>query len=104
MTAFTGVLSSVIGALVGAIVSKIKTIKQQTEIERAEAEELRDLVIQNTLLTCRMAIYDDHFSIDEKIEAYKIYKTHGGNHKTKIYMDGVVGLDIDEYIANHPGK
>ena len=104
MTAFTGILSSVIGAIVGAIVSKIKTIKQRTEIEHAEAEELRDLVIQNTLLTCRMAIYDDHFSIDEKIEAYKIYRTYGGNHKTKIYMDGVVGLDIDEYIANHPGK
>lgn len=100
-TALTALISSLIGALVGALVSKVKTMRKQAEKAEAEAEDLKLMIAQNTVMTCRMAVYDDHFSIDEKLEAYKIYRDRGGNHQTKKYMDNLVGGDVDEYLEKH---
>lgn len=74
---------------------------KRDEEERQALSEVRDLLKQNTIMTCRMAIYNDHFSIDEKISAYITYRAQGQNHHTKRYMDGLVGGDIDEYIERH---
>lgn len=107
-TALTALISSVIGAVVAAVVSKIKITKKRAEEakERAEQEkqdaaDLKLMITQNTVMTCRIAVYDEHFSIDEKLEAYKIYRDRGGNHKTKTYMDELVGCDVDEYLTKH---
>lgn len=100
-TALTAFISSLIGAVVGALVSKIKTLRKQGEEQKREAEDLKLMITQNTIMTCRMAVYDEHFSIDEKLEAYKIYRSRGGNHKTKTYMDEQVGCDVDEYLEKH---
>lgn len=101
MTALTTLVSSVVGALVGAVVSKVKTARKASEKAREESAELMRLMRQNIIMTCRMAIYDDHFSIDEKIDAYVIYRAEGGNHQTKTYMDKLVGCDVDEYLEKH---
>lgn len=95
MTAFTALISSLVGALVGALVSKVKTSTN-------DARDMREMQIMNLKMTCRMAIYDEHFTTDEKIEAYIVYrdKCHA-NHQTKKFMDGLVGCDIDEYIEKH---
>ena len=74
---------------------------KRDEEERQALSEVRDLLKQNTIMTCRMAIYNDHFSIDEKISAYITYRAQGQNHHTKRYMDKQVGGDIDEYIERH---
>ena len=94
-TAITALISSAVGALVGALVSKIKT-------STVEARDMREMQIMNLKMTCRMAIYDEHFTTDEKIDAYIVYrdKCHG-NHQTKKFMDELVGCDIDEYIEKH---
>lgn len=94
-TAITALISSAVGALVGAMVSKIKT-------STTEARDMREMQIMNLKMTCRMAIYDEHFTTDEKIDAYIVYrdKCHG-NHQTKKFMDELVGCDIDEYIEKH---
>ena len=97
----TSLVSSVVGAIVGAVVSKIKTVKNHSDQAREDAADMREMLTQNTLMTCRMAIYDEHFSIDEKLDAYKVYRSRGGNHQTKTYMDGLVGGDVDDYIARH---
>lgn len=97
----TSLISSIVGALVGAVVSKIKTVKSHSDEERKDAADMREMLTQNTLMTCRMAIYDEHFSIDEKLDAYKVYRSRGGNHQTKTYMDSLVGGDVDDYIAHH---
>ena len=55
-------------------------------------------------MTCRLAIYDEHFSVDEKLDAYTIYRNNGGNHQTKTYMDDLVGSDVDDYIEKHRKK
>ena len=96
MTAITALISSVVAAFVGALVSKIKTSTKQ-------AEEDREIQRLTLLLTCRMSIYDEHCSVDEKLDVYKIYrdKCHG-NHQTKKYMDNLVGCDVDEYLEKHP--
>jgi uncharacterized membrane protein YhiD involved in acid resistance len=102
-----GILALV--AMVGIWI--INARKHRLEREEAEAErikeerqsfaEMRELLKQNTIMTCRMAIYNDHFSVDEKISAYIIYRKQGQNHHTKKYMDELVGCDIDEYIERH---
>ena len=100
-TAITALVSSIVGALVGALVSKLKTAKSAVNDAKSERAELKHIMEQNVIMTCRMAIYDSHFSVDEKLDAYVIYKDHGGNHTTKQYMDKLVGCDVDEYLERH---
>lgn len=100
-TAITALVSSVIGALVGAMVSKVKTVRKAADDAKRESAELKDLMQQNIVMTCRMAIYDDHFSIDEKLDAYVLYRANGGNHQTKTYMDDLVQCDVDDYLERH---
>lgn len=96
-TIITALISSVGGAVVGAIVSKLKTATK----EAAENKETQRLTL---MMVCRIAIYDNHFSVDEKLEAYKIYRACGGNHQTKQFMDKQVGCDVDDYIERHQAK
>ena len=100
----TALISSVVGAIVGALVSKIKTVHKASDDARRSNDELKEIMTQNILMTCRMAIYDEHFSVDEKLDAYTIYRSNGGNHQTKKYMDNLVGSDVDEYLEKHKGR
>ena len=61
----------------------------------------RVIMEQNIVMPCRMAIYDEHFTVDEKLDAYQIYRDYGGNHTTKQFMDTLVGCDVDEYLERH---
>lgn len=104
MTAFTALISSLVGALVGALVSKIKTVRKAADDARKSNDELKGIMQQNIVMTCRLAIYDEHFTVDEKLDAYEIYRDNGGNHQTKKYMDELVGSDVDDYIEKHRKK
>lgn len=101
MTALTTIVSSIVAAIVAALISRIKVMRKTSEEARQEAAELKRLIEQNTKMTCRLAIYDEHFSIDEKLDAYEIYRDHGWNHQTKTYMDQLVGENVDEYLLKH---
>lgn len=101
VSVITALVSSVIAAVVSAVVVKIKMIRKATDDAKKESHELKELILQNTKMTCRLAIYDEHFSIDEKLSAYEIYRSHGWNHQTKTYMDELVGGDVDEYLERH---
>ena len=103
-TSVTALISSLIGALVGAIVSKLKTAAAAVDDAKRERAELKEIMEQNIIMTCRMAIYDEHFTVDEKLDAYEIYRDYGGNHQTKKYMDELVGSDVDDYIEKHRKK
>lgn len=96
-SAVTALISAVVGALVGAIVAKVKTATK-------DASENREIQRQTLMMICRIAIYDEHFTVDEKLDAYEIYRDAGGNHKTKKYMDELVGSDVDIYIEKHRKK
>ena len=100
-TIITALISSLVGALVGALVSKLKTAKNAVSDAKNERAELKSIMEQNIVMTCRMAIYDEHFTVDEKLDAYKIYRDYGGNHTTKKFMDELVGCDVDEYLERH---
>ena len=84
------VLSAVCGYLVGAL----KKMKADAD----EGKEMQKFIL---LTVCRLAIYDDHFSIDEKVETYRVYRKHGGNHDAKRYMSELLGEDADAYLATH---
>lgn len=104
----TSIVSSVIGAIVGNIVGRLNARKQASSeaVSEAvrEAEEVKQLLEQLTMMTCRLAIYNDHFSTNEKLEAYEVYRDHGWNHDTKKYMDVLLGMDADEYLERHRRK
>ena len=85
------VLSAVCGYLVGAL----KKMKADAD----EGKEMQKFIL---LTVCRLAIYDDHFSIDEKVETYRVYRKHGGNHDAKRYMSELLGEDADAYLATPP--
>ena len=108
LAAMTALISSVIGAIVGAIVAKIKTVtqdaQQAADDAKKERAELKEIMKQNIVMTCRLAIYDEHFSVDEKLDAYEVYRAQGANHLTKKYMDKLVGCDVDEYLERHRKK
>ena len=82
-------------AIVGALVAKVKTATK-------DAADMREMQLMNLKMTSRMAIYDEHFSVDEKLDAYVVYRDKcKGNHQTKTYMDDLVGCDVDEYLTKH---
>lgn len=99
--ATTALISSVVAAIVSAVITKIKVARKAAGEARQDSEELKKLILDNTKMTCRLAIYDEHFSVDEKLSAYEIYRSHGWNHQTKTYMDQLVGGDVDEYLERH---
>lgn len=101
MTALSSLISALVAAVVSAVVMKVRVVRKASADAKQESEELKKLIVQNTLMTCRLVIYSDKFSIDEKLEAYVVYRDNGGNHQTKTYMDGLVGMDVDEYLEKH---
>lgn len=84
------VLSAVCGYLAG-VLRKMKN-------DADEGKEMQKFIL---LTVCRLAIYDDHFSVDEKVETYRTYRKHGGNHDAKKYMSELLGEDADAYLASH---
>ena len=102
MSVITTLISTVIAAIVSTVVTKIRVARKASDDAKKASKELRELMLQETKMTCRMAIYDPHFSTDEKLEAYVIYRdTCHANHQTKRYMDELVGCDVDEYLTRH---
>lgn len=91
------VLSGALGYVVG-LLRKAKEERRRIEQER-KAD--KDMAEKTLLMVCRLAIYDEHFSADEKVDAYRTYRDHGGNHQTKKYMDALLGEDADGYLARH---
>lgn len=101
LSIITALISSIMAAIVSAVVMKIKVVRKTAEEAKRSNDELKTLILQSTKMTCRLAIYDEHFSVDEKLSAYKVYSSHGWNHQTKTYMDELVGGDVDEYLERH---
>lgn len=87
------IVSVVLAAMVGWLSSHIAGLKG-----------IRKDINKMALMNYRMAVYDEHFSTDEKLEAYELYRSKGGNHQTKEYMDKLLGEDVDDYLARHPNK
>ena len=91
------ILTAVAGFFAG-LWRKARTDQRAEEERRASDRRTLDGL---TVMVCRMAIYDEHFSVDEKVDAYRMYRAHGGNHRTKRYMDELLGEDADAWLARH---
>lgn len=85
---------TVLSAAVGYLAAMLKRMKSDAD----EGKEMQKFIL---LTVCRLAIYDDHFSVDEKVETYRVYRKHGGNHDAKRYMSELLGEDADAYLASH---
>ena len=84
------VLSAVCGYTMGVL--------RRAKKDAAESKEIQEFIL---LTVCRLAIYDEHFSIDEKVDTYRVYRKHGGNHQAKKHMTDLLGEDADAYLARH---
>lgn len=76
-------------------------LKGKLSKAKADAEDSRATLDAVAVMVCRMAIYDEHFSVDEKVDAYALYRAKGGNHTTKKHMDELLGEDADTWLASH---
>lgn len=84
------VLSAVCGYLAGVL--------RKMKADADEGKEMQKFIL---LTVCRLAIYDEHFSVDEKVATYRTYRKYGGNHDAKKYMSELLGEDADAYLATH---
>ena len=87
-------IPTLLSAAVGYLAAAIKRMRADAE----EGKEMQEFIL---LTVCRLAIYDDHFSVDEKVATYRMYRKYGGNHDAKKYMDNLLGEDADAYLATH---
>lgn len=96
-----GILSTLIVALITTLSARLaKLTHEQVEHDKAAKRQLDAMA----LMVFRMAVYDEHFDVSEKLEAYILYRAKGGNHKTKEYMDHLIGEDVDAYLERHPAS
>lgn len=92
---------TVLSAAVGFLAGKLSKAKAERMEREKQAEDMSDTLDAVAVMVCRMAIYDEHFSIDEKVDAYALYRAKGGNHQTKKHMDELLGEDADAWLARH---
>lgn len=98
----SSVVTTICGLIIGRLSSRISGMNKARQEYAEQEAEYRKQAEKIDIITLRMAIYDEHFDLDEKLEAYVLYKAKHGNHRTKKYMDEQVGRDVDEYLARHP--
>lgn len=92
----------VLGWLVPTILAAVAGyLKGKLSKAKADAEESRRTLDAVAVMVCRMCIYDEHFSVDEKVDAYALYRAKGGNHQAKKHMDELLGEDADAWLARH---
>jgi hypothetical protein len=93
-----GIMSALIIAAITALAGSLRKRASESLAYRARREReerSRDMILY------RMAVYDEHFSTEEKLQAYQLYRAAGGNHQTKYYMDSLLGEDVDVYLEHH---
>lgn len=97
-SAILSVLSALVVASITALTRSLHRRADEAAAyrrKREREERTRDMIMY------RMAVYDEHFSTEEKLQAYQLYRAAGGNHQTKYYMDSLLGEDVDVYLEHH---
>ncbi|MBR1829874.1 MAG: hypothetical protein IJ781_10295 [Atopobiaceae bacterium] len=94
-------IPTILSAIVGYLAGKLRAVRSEREERERQAEKVQDTLDALTIMVCRLSIYDEHFTVDEKVDAYKLYRSKGGNHQTKKHMDELLGEDADAWLARH---
>lgn len=85
------VITGLLGTLVGYLAMRLKRYRKRDDIIRRLA-----------LMTCRSVIYQpDIYDVDERVSAYILYRSLGGNHRTKSELSKQIGEDVDTYVERH---
>ncbi len=92
------ILGWLIPTFLSAVCGYLAGILRKAKKDADEGKEMQKFIL---LTVCRLAIYDDHFSVDEKVATYRAYRKYGGNHDAKKYMTNLLGEDADAYLASH---
>lgn len=100
----SGFVTTVLGVVIGWLGKKLNDIKTKHEKDAEREDELMQLFIQNTKLTCKALIYSENpnISLEEKLQCYVIYRDQcHGNGLAHKHMSELVGKDVDEYLLHH---
>lgn len=85
------VVTGLLGTLVGYLAVRVKRYRKRDDVIRKLA-----------LMTCRSVIYQPAiYDVDERIDAYLLYRSLHGNHRTKAELSKQLGEDVDLYIERH---
>lgn len=85
------ILTGLLGTLAGYLVVRLRKHRDRDETLRKVA-----------LMTCRSVIYQPTiYDVDERVDAYLLYRSLGGNHRTKAELSKQIGEDVDVYIERH---
>ena len=85
------VVTGLLGTLVGYLAVRVKRYRKRDDVIRKLA-----------LMTCRSVIYQPSiYDVDERVNAYLLYRSLGGNHRTKTELSKQIGEDVDLYIERH---
>lgn len=100
------VVTATLAGVVGWLAKRVSEIKHRRASIKGELDEIRDTLKANTLLTCKAIIYSEipTITLSEKIKAYAIYRSHGGNGEAYRYMTKLLDSDPDMYLEHHAGK
>lgn len=99
------VVTTILGVVIGWLGKKLNDIKRKHEKDAEREDELMQLFIQNTKLTCKALIYSENpnISLEEKLQCYVIYRDQcHGNGLAHKHMSELVGKDVDEFLIHHP--
>lgn len=69
---------------------------------KSKQNKMEKILVENSLLTGKAIIYSDNprISLNERLKAFKVYRSLGGNGETYLYVKNELlqGADPDEYI------
>lgn len=88
-------LTTGLGAIVCWLTMKVREHKKKSS-------RMETILIENSLLTGKAIIYSDNprISLNERLKAFKVYRSLGGNGETYMYVKNELlqGADPDEYL------
>ena len=94
-TVITPIISYIVTGLLGTIVGYLA-------MRVRKHHEKDDTLRKVALMTCRSVIYQPEiYDVDERVDAYLLYRKLGGNHRTKSELSRQLGEDVDVYIERH---
>lgn len=95
ITIITPTLSYIVTGLLGTLAGYL-VMRRRKRLDRDET--IRKLA----LMTCRAVIYQPQiYDVNERVDAYLLYRSLGGNHRTKSELSKQIGEDVDVYIERH---
>lgn len=98
------IVTAGLAGVLGWFGKRISDLREHKSQLKNELDDIKKTLQENTLLTCKAIIYSEieSISLSEKLKAYAIYRSYGGNGYAYQHMQKLLDSDPDRYLENHP--